>query len=842
DERARLCPPAQSSDRIPQRLEAAAPTATWTFDELRFAIRSACASCHLTPAATGGLSYTDAYAGTAAAPGLDIIAAQMAEALVSERMPPAELRLADPAGFRRLGHRLQAWIAAGKPEAGEFPLPGETVGSGQQLPAAIAAAMTDLGDCVPVPQLIGQDQERDAMFASATELPAQLDATDLVTLDAYLLAQRGTVAFDVEYPLWADNARKGRWVHVPSIVDSKGTVTPQAITLDPTTGTFVIPENTRFYKTFFKQVKSLDGAIRYRKVETRLIVVRRAPAEPLFGTYLWDDAEQAATLHAAPYRNGEPFKDALLSLETDETTHTRRTYAVPGAQRCVECHQGSESDSFILGFTPLQLHRRAVGEGGRETQSGADELSQLARLASYGVIAGITPETAPRLESSREGVAPRNVHELRFQGYTTGNCGHCHSPKGFATRQNPALTMNLAPGGNVFQFPGGVRSIYPGGGSYVTPGKPAQSLFYQRVSQNTHLEGLIPIVHMPLHTPGLDCDAVTKLGRWITSVPDTGASPETIAAALAAADTFDAGCREPDDVTWLEEDFSDPPVYVPRRADWNDPTNGIPPAIRAQQFTPALQEMASTPIANGYWIKKSGCRFPTVTLSPDGLRPWMTDEAGVPKRPFGEIFYQTPGAAYFTAVCSKCHGPRADAETGVAKTILYITGGRTRVANLRDGLFGRQGGNLATFDVVEPTGPRNLAGNYLIWMASGGTNAYFPPELEPIVGSHGGNMLNLVREACGTLLPGHSEPLLSSYYNYEIYAKVCAFDNPILPALGFQPGTRIPLDGALQSAWLDRAAQNAGWMLFRFLSVDGASGNWPLTPNQCEVPYPANGR
>lgn len=849
NDRARLCPPAQSAERIPQRLAATAQVAKSSFEQLRLGVASACAGCHLAPANTGGFTYQNAYRGSEVlvdgqrhyVPGLSEVAAKMATSVLALKMPPEEQRASDPAGFLRLGRRLQAWNAAELPESGDFPIPGETVSEGQQLPAAIAAAMTDLGDCVPAAEIVGHDAKLDEFFAAATELPERLDETDLVSLDAYVLAKRGTVAFDVEYPLWADNAHKGRWVHVPSAVEN-GVATRRSITLDPATGRFQIPDNTRFYKTFFKQVKEEDGEIRYRKVETRLIVVRHAPSKPLFGTYLWDDTERGATLHTLPYRSGEPFKDLQLLLETDAATHATRTYAVPGAHRCTECHQGSESDSFILGFTPLQVNRRAIGEAGRTAPTEADELSQLARLNSYGVVAGVAPETAPKLEATgRTGVQPRNIHELRVQAYTTGNCGHCHNPKGFATQQNSALTMNLLPGGNVFQFPTSFSSIYPQGGVYIKPGTPAQSLIYMRMAEPTQLQGSIPLMHMPLHTPGIDCEAVTHFGKWITSIPATGsaATPAEIAEALAKAEAFVSTCKTPENIDWLEEDFTEPPVYVPRRADWNDPVNGMPESVRALEFTPALQQLANTPIANGYWIRKPNCQFPPVAAPPDGTRPWMLNPDGTPKRPFGEIYYQTPGAAYFTAVCQKCHGQHADAETGIAKTILFATGGLTRVANLRDGFFGHGGANLAHFDVVEPSGPRNLAGNYLIWMASGGTRAYFPPELEPIVGPNGGNMLNLVRQTCGQLLPGHPNQLLTSFQIYETYEKICAFENPISPELGFEPGTTVPLDAALQAAWLDRAARNAGWMIYRFLTTDGASGHWPLTPFQCEVQFSA---
>jgi hypothetical protein len=186
-------------------------------------------------------------------------------------------------------------------------------------------------------------------------------------------------------------------------------------------------------------------------------------------------------------------------------------------------------------------------------------------------------------------------------------------------------------------------------------------------------------------------------------------------------------------------------------------------------------------------------------------------------------------------VCQKCHGPNADGESGLARTILVATGGRTRVANLRDGLFGHGGAAHAIFQ----DGSRNLAGNYLIWMAMGGTQAFFPPELEPLIGANGPNMLNQVRQTCAQLLQGHPSPLIPAFQLFETYNAVCTLGNPVDPAAGFQPGTRIPLDAEVQRAWLDRAAQNAGWMVYRFLHEELSTGDMPIARDECERVFPA---
>ena len=86
-------------------------------------------------------------------------------------------------------------------------------------------------------------------------------------------------------------------------------------------------------------------------------------------------------LLADPLHNGQPFADRLQTYITDEQKAqpiidskpaepaSRRsrerascgTTRSPGAERCVQCHMGSASASFVLGFMPLQIARRPQG-------------------------------------------------------------------------------------------------------------------------------------------------------------------------------------------------------------------------------------------------------------------------------------------------------------------------------------------------------------------------------------------------------------------------------------------------------------------------------------------------
>jgi mono/diheme cytochrome c family protein len=481
---------------------------------------------------------------------------------------------------------LEEWIQAGRPSDVFYEKAQAVNGASPYLMSPeLGAALTNLGNCIPDKAFVGTEQDKskklDDFFAHATALPQYLDATDLVSSDAAELAPYGVVAYAPGYPLWSDNAKKMRFVRVP-----RG----QHIVFDKATQTFAIPINTRFYKTFLKEVTDQSGATAYKRIETRLIVSRpdscdaqtgTCTPQALMGTYVWNDEETQAELLAVPLRDGEPFADRLITYVTDEqkaigindpqSAGLTRSYALPGSTRCVQCHMGSVSQSFVLGFAPIQIRRRPKGEGGVIEDTGDDELNQLKRLIDYGVITGVDSEDdIAKLEESQT-TAPRNDYELTAQGYMLGNCGHCHNPRGFPSIQNPELSSILQfwpdMHGGIFHFPldrvsprirrgilndvqlpyitpslhdllGDPNAVIPGttipiytpkitfaistsGGSTSREIKaPWRSLIYRNVDTPfTYSEDYAIYPHMPFNTAGYDCRVTQILGDWMVSIP-----------------------------------------------------------------------------------------------------------------------------------------------------------------------------------------------------------------------------------------------------------------------------------------------------------------------------------
>ncbi|MGE3757292.1 MAG: hypothetical protein AB7H97_06025 [Pseudobdellovibrionaceae bacterium] len=801
-----------------------------SFSDLRDGINSACMNCHKAPSQSGGFSYIDSYRGEVRTiagkqdfyPGFFEIAEKVAQYTLHEdpkmRMPPEEQRKKNTESFINLGKKVQAWINAGKPDGG-FVLDPKAPPPINKKPSSKGG---QLGNCIPKPEIIGFDYRKDRYFASLEKLPESLSDTDLFSLDAYELAKKGTVAYNVEYPLWADNNNKGRWIHLPMKIDGAKLVR-QTVLYKDDQNYFDIPENTRLYKFFYKKIRMPNKKFRYRRVETRIIVVRYPWEKSLFGSYKWDESEQSATLVDIPYRDGSPFKDSVFDITVDELEKKVRSYAIPGSQRCVDCHRGAVGQNFVLGFTPLQLHRRSIGEAGREEPVAKSEISQVERLRQYGFIQNSPDKNEwPVLEKMGTGI-PHNIHEIRASGYMVGNCAHCHNPRGLAFNKENGVTLNLT-GGSIFGFNTKVRSSQIPRLIVHQNGDLDQSHIWRKISDTSQQLGQTSA--MPMNTAaGPDCKALRLIGKWIRSFESD-----------QAAEEWEPKCKKENDFNWVDQDFTvvQSDTYVPRRTDWKDPVIGMPEKFRTLSLTPELEQAITQKIPVGYWTKKEICEFPEKELPKDQQKPWMM-KGTKPKRPFGEIYESTPGSWYFRTSCMKCHGAAADGVSPLAKSIAQWSGGSVTVANLigSSGMFGKKGENLKTFDL----GGKNYGPQYLFWMAMEGTRVQFPPEASSFIGKHGAQMLNQMRDKCRNQI-SPEKPSSPYFMDHEIFNRVCFVNNLSKgdPSLAFDPETNKALYPEKVEEWLDRAAFNIGYAIFYYLK-DMSHEVFNPSNDQCELVY-----
>jgi mono/diheme cytochrome c family protein len=827
-----------------------------TYADLQNKIVEHCSGCHQAPnAGSGNFRYAASYEDQEMyingekrlVPGIQSTARQMIASMNPERgkgnngittMPKGKYDQ-NPKYFDEMRAELEYWAGANYPKD-KFYIPQTDTNTGH-LPYVNASKFnSDLGNCIP--KTMGSDPEKDAFFSNTKVLPEKLSQTDLFSLDSLELAEKGTVSYNVEYPLWADNADKGRYIHLPSKETEPGKWEPIPAQYNRKTLEFDLPKNTRLYKTFYRSIVTKSGEIKFRKIETRLILVRDSLETHLMASYKWNPEETEAFLQSKVYRDGSGWQDDSFELTVNDQTQKKRLYAIPGYQRCVDCHQGNSTG--ILGFSALQLNRRAFGEAGRDFPTQKHELNQIERLKSFGVLAGFeSKKELPELENQAffGDRVPRNLEEMKLQGYMEGNCAHCHTENGLAIKSGVTPLKLKFPSLYNISKTAVVDRVTR---TYVDNTQPEKSLIYKRVAmEGFNDEDEVP---MPMHTPGgAACRLKTLVANWLNAWPGGTVTPEN---------RIQVKCEPNDSFFWLDSDFtSDKGPYVPRRSDWADPEKGMPEKFRNLVETEELKNLSKSLFPVGFYDRSQlqKCNFPDDPV-PEVLPNWALSN-GKLRQPWGSRFLISPGNFFYTEVCHKCHGKAGDAKAAIATKLALRTGGEKRVPSFISGLVGNDLKNLDIFNVPVPgtSETKNLGGNYLIWMAMEGTLFEFPKSFHHYLGENKAQMLKTLRENCINLLKSHPSlpPEIrqnSNSYSSELYKQICFYNNSSYENLPEElqyylisenepPQPRNPK--ALEE-WADRAAYNIGWAIFEYLKADLASGKLSPSPSACELRHP----
>ena len=211
--------------------------------------------------------------------------------------------------------------------------------------------------------------------ASLTALPATLAGTGLCVDEACTTISSDVVAYDVQWPLWADGATKQRWIFIPP-----GT---QIDTSDMDYWRY--PVGTKVWKEF-----DLGGV----RLETRFLEkVGVADGAWNMVSYAWKADQSEADVAPSGVMNAQG------------TGHVIPSHAV-----CTGCH--NKLPGRVLGFTALQLD--------------APSTDGLLRLD--GAIANNWLTVNPPGSGSPHFPLPGGQADQDALGYLHSNCGHCHNP------------------------------------------------------------------------------------------------------------------------------------------------------------------------------------------------------------------------------------------------------------------------------------------------------------------------------------------------------------------------------------------------------------------------------
>lgn len=295
------------------------------------------------------------------------------------------------------------------------------------------------------------------------------------------------VPYQVAAPLWADHARKGRFI-----------VLPEGETMTPTEeDEWSFPKGTTFIKSFFFDLDRRDPEGEARIVETRLLV--NEPDGWQSYIYVWDDAQEDAVREVA----GTDVDIAYTDVDGNAAT---QRYIVPDQLTCESCHLRDDV-VVVLGPITQQLNTEVDAPGGGTA-------NQIDLFAEAGLLSTpLDPAAAPRFPKPEDEAEDLDA---RARGYLHGNCAHCHRPGGgggpsglsfLAWEENPAKY-------GVCKIPAAAGGGAGGRSHDIVPGDPDASIVPFRMSTTD------PEIKMP-ELPSLLADefGTDLISAWIAAMP-----------------------------------------------------------------------------------------------------------------------------------------------------------------------------------------------------------------------------------------------------------------------------------------------------------------------------------
>lgn len=303
--------------------------------------------------------------------------------------------------------------------------------------------------------------------------PALLSQLGVFSDLAKLTPAPGVLPYDMSTPLWSDNAKKARWMIVPT--DAKQQITVAA------DGSWTFPTGTVFVKHF--ELEQAGGAS--HRLETRFLV--HAKDDRYYGvTYRWRADNSDADLQSPA-----SFQEKV----GDQSWH------YPSRGECGRCHNSAAG--YVLGPKTAQFNRPLYYAQSGLTANMASTLQGLGLFKSP-----LMPASLPQMPTLHEGTA---FSAERARAYLDANCASCHRPDGPARgnwdgRFSTSLDMQNLVGADPVEAQGIM------GAKVLKPQDPASSILFKRMSA---LDGqAMP----PLAKGMLDDDALSVFTTWVAAM------------------------------------------------------------------------------------------------------------------------------------------------------------------------------------------------------------------------------------------------------------------------------------------------------------------------------------
>jgi len=308
-------------------------------------------------------------------------------------------------------------------------------------------------------------------------VPTSLDQTGIFANLATLQPHPGIYPYDVNAPLWSDDAIKRRWFSIPAgkrMEFSKD-------------GNWTFPSGSVWIKHFEIQTRTGDASTAMR-LETRVLYKTDSSVYGL--TYRWNEQGTAATL----VPEGGDTRGLYINTGT---ANRRQTWRYPSRSECLSCH--TAPSGRVLGFTTAQMNRDYGYSSGA-----ANQLSALSSADFF------TDATKPAHPHGMRKMAPLNdasvSREFRVRSYLAANCAGCHQPgNNIFANWDARITSSLPQTGIIYGQLANTVSDH----KVVTPGWTNKSAILNRML-STGADRM-----PPLGTSVVDMEAIRLIADWI---------------------------------------------------------------------------------------------------------------------------------------------------------------------------------------------------------------------------------------------------------------------------------------------------------------------------------------
>ena len=342
-----------------------------------------------------------------------------------------------------------------------------------------------MGEDYSKPGKIFQLKQKNTVEDPASKLSELGVFTDLKNLTV----REGILPYDVNSPLYSDNALKSRWMAIPN--DGSFDSSTEKIDFNKERQ-WGFPEGSVFIKHFALEIDDEKSEI--VPLETRFFII--GEDNNRYGlTYKWNDEGTDAFL-----LGGGTSKDFDIFLDGDYAY--TQTWDFPSRDQCITCHNAAAG--FVLGVKTHQLNKEFyyphLGQSFNQLEVLSDLKmfnQQLAPVESYLRSAAITDET--------------QTLEWRIRSYLDANCSSCHQLENV---KDVFLDFNLSESKSLVQYYNFKATSHASdqGRSIIEPGDHSESELWVRDASEDNNK--MP----PISRNLVDQIYVDSLAKWIDNI------------------------------------------------------------------------------------------------------------------------------------------------------------------------------------------------------------------------------------------------------------------------------------------------------------------------------------